>query len=122
MQSTKLPPHRLVRCIPEKREPGMTLFNVRPGGWADLTGSFGWIVGVSRNGDFVINWEFDQQPQDTCVLANGNILFSLPKGASCGKPRWRVTWFDPGTCRVSRRDRCRKSEVFRCKSRSFTTA
>ena len=80
MQSTNLPPHRLVRCIPEKREPGMALFNVRPGGWADLTGSFGWIVGISRNGDFALNWEFDQQPQDTCVLANSNILFSLPKG------------------------------------------
>jgi hypothetical protein len=56
------------------------LFNVRPGGWADLTGSFGWIVGINPQGEFVINWEFDQQPQDTCVLGNGNILFSLPKG------------------------------------------
>jgi len=80
MKSSNLPPHRLVACVPEKREPGLALFNVRPGGWADLTGSFGWIVGINPQGEFVINWEFDQQPQDTCVLSNRNILFSLPKG------------------------------------------
>ena len=80
MKSSHLPPHRMVVCVPEKREPGLTLFNVRPGGWADLTGSFGWIVGINPQGEFVISWEFDQQPQDTCVLSNGNILFSLPKG------------------------------------------
>jgi hypothetical protein len=80
MHSLNKPPHRIVTCIPERREPGTIIFNIRPGGWADLTGKFGWIVGIDRKGEFAINWEFDQQPQDTCVLGNGNILFSLPKG------------------------------------------
>ena len=99
MISTNLPPHRLVTCIPEKREPGLVLFNIRPGGWADLTGSFGWIVGIDRHGTFKINWEFNQQPQDTCLLPNGNILFSLPKGGELrevtldGKPV--RSWYVP---------------------------
>lgn len=79
MNSENKPPHRLLTCIPERREPGLTIFNVRPGGWADITGKFGWIVGIDQNGEFAINWEFDEQPQDTCILSNGNVLFSLPK-------------------------------------------
>lgn len=77
MLSTKLPPHTIVTNVPEKREPGTIVFNIRPGGAADLTGHFGWICGIDRNGQFAFNWEFDEQPQDTCGLPNGNVLFSL---------------------------------------------
>ncbi len=100
MHSHNKPPHRLVTCIPERREPGVIVFNIRPGGWADLSGKFGWIVGIDRNGEFAINWEFDQQPQDTCVLGNGNILFSLPKGGELREVTRQGnlvrTWHVPG--------------------------
>lgn len=79
MRSMNLPPHTVVKNAPEKREPGTIIFNVRPGGAADLTGHFGWIVGIGRDGQIAFNWEFDEQPQDTNALPNGNILFSLTK-------------------------------------------
>lgn len=79
MQSSKPPPHTIVKNVPERREPGTIIFNVRPGGAADLTGHFGWIAGIDREGRLAFNWEFDEQPQDTCALPNGNILFSLTK-------------------------------------------
>lgn len=55
------------------------IFNVRPGGIADLTGHFGWILGVDTEGRIPLCWQFDEQPQDTCALPSGNILFSLTK-------------------------------------------
>ena len=48
MNNDNLPPHRIEICIPERREPGMTVFNVRPGGAADTTGDVGWIIGVDQ--------------------------------------------------------------------------
>ena len=81
MHDSRLPPHRVESCIPERREPGMMVFNVRPGGVADLTGDVGWIIGVDQAGNFPLNLKFDTPAQDSCVLANGNLMFSLT-GAS----------------------------------------
>lgn len=77
MTDANLPPHRIETCLPEKREPGMMVFNVRPGGGADLTGADGWFIGVDREGNFPLNLKFDDPAQDSCALANGNIMFSL---------------------------------------------
>ncbi|MBT4589929.1 MAG: hypothetical protein HON14_14200 [Rhodospirillaceae bacterium] len=77
MIDTALPPHRIETCIAEKRESGMMVFNVRPGGSADLTGGVGWIVGVDQNGEILLNLKFDKPSQDVRHLANGNLLFSL---------------------------------------------
>ena len=77
MNAGDLPPLRIETCIPERREPGTMVFNVRPGGGADLTGADGWFIGVDREGNFPLNLKFDDPAQDSCALANGNIMFSL---------------------------------------------
>ncbi|NQV55670.1 MAG: aryl-sulfate sulfotransferase [Rhodospirillales bacterium] len=77
MNDGSLPPHRIETCIPERREPGMMVFNVRPGGAAEFTESSGWIIGVDQAGEVALNLKFDAPCQDTRALANGNILFSL---------------------------------------------
>lgn len=79
MHSINPPPIRVITNIPEKREPGTIIFNIRPGGKADLTGHFGWIMGIDQRGDTKFCWEFDEQPQDTNSLPNKNIIFSLTK-------------------------------------------
>lgn len=54
------------------------VFNVRPGGAADLTGDVGWILGVDRHCKFPLRLNFDTPAQDVCRRRNGNLLFSLP--------------------------------------------
>jgi len=77
MTNGDLPPLRIETCIPEKREPGTMVFNVRPGGTSDLRGGNGWFIGIDRDGNFPLNLKFDSPAQDSCALANGNIMFSL---------------------------------------------
>jgi len=99
MNDVTLPPHRIETCIPERREPGMMVFNVRPGGPNDLTGDVGWILGVDQVGGFSLNLMFDTPAQDVCRIANGNLLFSLPgtgvvkEVTQSGAPvrQWHVT-------------------------------
>tara|TARA_B100000315_G_scaffold256476_1_gene302486 strand:+ start:127 stop:1386 length:1260 start_codon:yes stop_codon:yes gene_type:complete len=76
MQSSSLPPHRIETCKPEKREPGMMVFNVRPGGAADRVEGLGWLLGVDQAGAFPLNLKFDVPSQDVRSLPNGNLLFS----------------------------------------------
>ena len=52
MNASDLPPLRIETCIPERREPGTMVFNVRPGGGAELIGADGWFIGVDREGNF----------------------------------------------------------------------
>lgn len=103
MQSANLPPHAIVKNDPQRREPGTIIFNVRPGGSADLTGHFGWVMGIDRAGGIAFNWEFDEQPQDTCGLPNGNVLFSLTKAGVLREatPRGEVvrSWHLPALSR-----------------------
>lgn len=77
MDNNDLPPHRVETCLPERREPGTMVFNVRPGGGSDLAGGAGWIIGVDQHGNFPLNLNFDKPAQDSCALANGNLMFSL---------------------------------------------
>jgi len=90
MTVSSLPPHRIETCIPEKREPGMMVFNVRPGGAADNAIDIGWILGVDQAGDFALDVKFDKPPQDVRYLPNGNLLYSLTSaGLICEVTR---TW------------------------------
>jgi hypothetical protein len=82
MTDAALPPLRIETCLPEKREPGMMVFNVRPGGGSDLTGGNGWFIGVDREGNFPLNLKFDHPAQDSCALTNGNLMFSLTGAGS----------------------------------------
>lgn len=79
MQAKNLPPIKIIKNVPALREPGTIIFNIRPGGKADLTGHFGWIMGINHLGNTAFCWEFDEQPQDTNALPNKNIIFSLTK-------------------------------------------
>ena len=73
-----LPPYRIETCIPERREPGMMVFNIRPGGIAEQQGgAIGWFIGVGQNGAIEMNLQFDAPSQDVRALANGNLLISL---------------------------------------------
>ena len=76
MPQPSLPPHRIETCLPEKREPGMMVFNVRPGGAADQAGGLGWLLGMDQAGEFPLNLQFDTATQDVRSLPNGNLLFS----------------------------------------------
>ena len=75
--SRPLPPHKLVTCIPEKREPGMMVFNVRPGGASEHLYKYAWLLGVDQEGNFPLNLHFEEQTQDVRLLPNGNLLFSF---------------------------------------------
>jgi hypothetical protein len=73
-----LPPYRIETCIPEKREPGMMIFNIRPGGIAEQQGGgVGWFVGVGQDGEIALNMNFDAPSQDVRALPNGNLIISF---------------------------------------------
>jgi len=77
MKNSSLPPHKLVTCIPEKREPGMMVFNVRPGGASEHIHKDAWILGIDQAGAFALNLHFAEQTQDVRLLPNKNLLFSF---------------------------------------------
>ena len=77
MIDTSLPPYRIEKCIPEKREPGIMVFNVRPGGSADNKVGVGWLLGLDQQGNLPLNLKFENPVQDVRSLPNGNLLFSL---------------------------------------------
>ena len=77
MNNGNLPPHHVDVCIPARREPGMMVFNVRPGGPDTGRNKIGWIIGVDQQGNFPLNMKFDTAAQDSCALPNGNLMFSL---------------------------------------------
>ena len=77
MKNSPLPPHKLVTCIPEKREPGMMVFNVRPGGASEHIYKDAWILGIDQAGALAPNLHFAEQTQDVRLLPNKNLLFSF---------------------------------------------
>ena len=77
MSFGNLPPHQIDVCKPARREPGMMVFNVRPGGPDIGRNKVGWIIGVDQDGNFPLNMKFDTAAQDSCALPNGNLMFSL---------------------------------------------
>ena len=74
------PPLRLDKCIADKREPGLTLFNVRPGGKTDRMMPGGWLLGIDRAGEINFCRHYDPPPQDTKTLPDGNILSASTSG------------------------------------------
>ena len=77
MNDNSLPPYRIDTCIPERREPGLMVFNVRPGGKDKGRNKVGWIIGVNAEGEFPLNLQFDTAAQDSCAHPNGNLILSL---------------------------------------------
>ena len=71
-----LPPYHIDVCDTARREPGMMVFNVRPGGRADNTVGSGWLLGVGQRGDIALNYSGGEPVQDNRRLPNGNVLFS----------------------------------------------
>src|SRR5215208_41735 len=75
-----LPPIRIVRCEPARREPGM-LFNVRgdprPG---DRTTTGGWLLGVKQSGEVVCIHASDRPVQGVRRLPSGNLLVTIVDG------------------------------------------
>lgn len=67
---------RLEKCRTEKREPGLTVFNIRPGGAGDRSGKVGWIIGIDQKGDIALNLKFPTPTQDVRYRPNGNLIFS----------------------------------------------
>ncbi len=67
---------RLEKCRPDRREPGLTIFNIRPGGSVEQTTQMGWIIGINQQGEVALKLPFDTQTQDVRSLPNGNLVFS----------------------------------------------
>jgi hypothetical protein len=78
LSENSLPPIRLVKCDGGRREPGIMLFNVRPGGKERDTTKAGWIIGIDQSGEFVFHLKMDAPTQDVRLHPNGNIFFSQP--------------------------------------------
>jgi len=74
------PPFRIETCNAAKREPGLTIFNVRPGGAADRTTPGGWLLGIEQDGDTAFCRASKMPPQDTKTMPNGNILSASTNG------------------------------------------
>ncbi|MCH8917462.1 MAG: aryl-sulfate sulfotransferase [Proteobacteria bacterium] len=75
MNISDLPNLRLVTCDASRREPGMMVFNVRPGGTDGGTAA-GWIIGIDQQGEVALDLKFEAPTQDVRLHPNGNILFS----------------------------------------------
>ena len=69
MTVANLPPFRIETCEPARREPGMMMFNVRPGGSADGEIPIGWLMAIDQTGETVFCNTYDQPPHDVRELA-----------------------------------------------------
>ncbi len=69
------PPFRLRSCVPERREPGAMMFNVRHAPGSEDREGFGLMVAVDRFGEIVWSCRVDEAVGDIRRLANGNVLF-----------------------------------------------
>jgi len=70
-----IPPIKVKVCRPEKREPGVMLFNVRPSPASEDSVDFGLILGVDQDGKIVWLYRNDTAIGDVRVKQNGNILY-----------------------------------------------
>jgi hypothetical protein len=77
MNITDLPNLRLETNDASRREPGMMVFNVRPGG-TDGSTAAGWIIGIDQAGELALHLKCEAPTQDVRLLPNGNILYSQP--------------------------------------------
>ena len=73
-----LPPIRIARCEPHRREPGMVLFNVRGDTRAgDDPAHRGWFLGIDQTGAIHCIHRSDRPVQGVRHLPNGNLLVSI---------------------------------------------
>ena len=69
------PPVRVTTCVPEKRDPGAMLFNIRYSPASEHLPGFGLIVAIDRAGQIAWFYRLDEAIGDVRRLANGNILY-----------------------------------------------
>ena len=109
----EFPPFEVTTCIPEKREPGAMLFNIRHSPASEHLPGFGVIVAVDREGEVVWYYRIDEAVGDVRRLANGNILY-VADGRVCeidllgdtvaewyAEGRWRDKTPPPGAIPVA---------------------
>lgn len=70
-----LPPMDLVACVPEKREPGAMVFNVRYAPASESRPGMGLLAAVDRIGEIVWIYRIGEAIGDVRRLANGNALY-----------------------------------------------
>ena len=69
------PPFEVTACVPEKREPGAMMFNIRHSPAAERLPDYGVIVAIDREGEVVWYYRIDEAVGDVRRLANGNVLY-----------------------------------------------
>jgi arylsulfate sulfotransferase len=75
------PPIRIEHCEPERREPGMILFNVREDRAAkNARTSRGWLMGINRSGEIVCLHKSDLPVQGVRHMPSGNLLVTIIDG------------------------------------------
>ncbi|HLQ94709.1 MAG TPA: aryl-sulfate sulfotransferase [Xanthobacteraceae bacterium] len=81
MNAGDLPPIRITRCEPHRREPGMILFNVRGDTIAgEGPAHRGWLLAVDQSGNIHCIHRSDRPVQGVRHLPNGNLLVSIVDG------------------------------------------
>src|SRR5262245_55343040 len=79
--SRDLPPIRVTRCDPGRREPGMMLFNVRGDTRAGSSPAHrGWLIGIDQAGELHCIHQSDSPVQGVRLLRNGNLLVTIVDG------------------------------------------
>ncbi len=74
------PPLRIRHCQPDRREPGMMVFNIRPGGAGDNRTKGGWVVGIDQAGEVAWFYQSDQPIGDVRGLPGGTLLCARSDG------------------------------------------
>jgi hypothetical protein len=81
VNANDLPPIRIARCEPHRREPGMMLFNVRGDTRAGVGPAHrGWLLGIDQTGSIRCIYQSDSPVQGVRHLPNANLLVSIVDG------------------------------------------
>src|SRR5713226_7328383 len=76
-----LPPIRIDRCEPARREPGMMLFNVREQRTAGNDRAYrGWLMGIDQSGELVCLHKSNRPVQGVRRMPRGNLLVTIIDG------------------------------------------
>src|SRR5262249_15298957 len=98
-----LPPIRIARCEPHRREPGMVLFNVRGDTRAgEGRAHRGWLLGIDQAGTIHCIHRSDRPVQGVRYLPSGNLLVSIVDGLILKRPLAGTTvrqWYATGQYR-----------------------
>ena len=74
------PPMDLRICQPDRREPGLKVFNIRPGGAGDNRTKTGWVVAVDQAGDVAWYYKSEEPIGDIRDMGNGNLICNRTDG------------------------------------------